>query len=125
MYKVFYESPSRRTDYEQLTSAVSSDYPLQFCSHRWAENERVAKRAREVFAKIKETIDFWKQLPKSKQSGRGVPGANTSHEHLCSVYKDPLILIKLQFFEDIAADLYHFLIYSNVTNLWFLSLLKV
>ena len=49
MYKIFDNSLSRHADYEQLTSAVSSDYLLQFCSHLWVENEQVAKRAREIF----------------------------------------------------------------------------
>ena len=110
IYKIFDESLSGRADYEQSTSALSSDYPLQFCSHRWLENEQVIKRAREIFEKIKEIIDFWKQLPKSKQPGRGIPAANTIYEHPCSLYKDPLILVKLQFFEGITADPNHFLV---------------
>lgn len=51
LYKIFHESPSRRSDYEKLMEAQSSDYALQFCSHRWVENERVAKRGREVWQK--------------------------------------------------------------------------
>ena len=35
-------------DYEALTQAISSDYPLQFCANRWVEKERVATREREV-----------------------------------------------------------------------------
>ena len=42
MYKILDQSPSRRADYKRLTDGV---YPLQFCSHWWAENERVAVRA--------------------------------------------------------------------------------
>ena len=76
----------RRADYGQLTSVVSSGYLLWFCSHRWVQNEQVAKRAREIFEKIKENSDLWKELPKSKQSGRGIPDANTSYGHLCQGY---------------------------------------
>ena len=48
MFKIFHESPSRRADYEMLAEAQSLDYPLQFCDHRWAENENIAKKARNV-----------------------------------------------------------------------------
>ena len=34
MYKIFDESPARRADYEKITTAIESDYALQFCSHR-------------------------------------------------------------------------------------------
>lgn len=36
MYNIFHESPSRRADYEKLTSAPLADYLLKFCSHYWA-----------------------------------------------------------------------------------------
>ena len=72
-------SLSQCADYGQLTSAVSSDYPLQFSSFRWVENEQVPKRAREIFKTIKEIIDFWKQLRKSKQPGRGIPAVHTGY----------------------------------------------
>lgn len=35
MYKIFRESPSRRADYEKLTSASFTDYSWKFCSHWW------------------------------------------------------------------------------------------
>ena len=53
------------------------DYPLQFCANRWVENERVAMRAREIWPKIVEIIDFWKGLPKSKKPGKRKIGAKT------------------------------------------------
>ena len=64
MYKIFDESPARRADYEKLTSAIGCDYALQFCSHRWIENERVAARARNVWEKYLQIIAFWKGLVK-------------------------------------------------------------
>ena len=57
-HRIFDESPSRRVDYEALTQAISSDYPLQFCVNRCVENERVAMTAREIWPKIVEIIDF-------------------------------------------------------------------
>ena len=43
--KIFDESPSHRVDYERLTAATRTEYPLKFCAHRWIENTRVAKHA--------------------------------------------------------------------------------
>ena len=82
MYKIFHESPFRRADYEKLTSALPTDYPLKFCSHWWAENENVAKKAYNVLPKLLEVVDFWKSLPKSKQPGQGKAGASKSYDKL-------------------------------------------
>ena len=38
MYKIFEEEPKRREKYEENTLAKTSDYPLQFCSHRLFKN---------------------------------------------------------------------------------------
>ena len=43
-------------------------------------------------AKVKTVIDYWKELPKSKQPGSGKPGANVSYDRLCATLNDPLIL---------------------------------
>ena len=58
MYKIFDESASRRADYEKLTMAQFSDYPLQFCTHRWGENQNMAKKAQKIWEKIVETVNF-------------------------------------------------------------------
>ena len=42
IFKIIDQSPSRRTDYERL-SGESVVYPLQFCSHIWAESKVVAE----------------------------------------------------------------------------------
>ena len=34
MNKIFDESPSRRADYEHLSGATCTEYPLKFCAHR-------------------------------------------------------------------------------------------
>ena len=106
---LFDESPSRRADYERLALAENLDYGLQFCGHRWCENEPVAKRGRAIWEKMKIIIDYWMNLPKSKRPGKGKLGANTSFDHLCIAYKDPLVPVKLQFFEDLARVLNSFL----------------
>ena len=102
MFKIFHESPSRRADYELLTEAIESDYPLKFCSHQWVENEDVAKCAEAVWHKILTITEFWVGSPKSKQPGLGQHGKNSSYDHLRNCYKDPLVPVKLQFFEEIA-----------------------
>ena len=33
MNKIFDESPYRRADYERLTDASRTQYPLKFCAH--------------------------------------------------------------------------------------------
>ena len=56
MYKIFEEAPKRREKYEEITLAKTSDYLLQFCSHRWVENEIVAKRAIEIWPSMVEIV---------------------------------------------------------------------
>ena len=110
MYKIFHESPSCRADYEKLTSALPTDYPLKFSSHRWAENENVAKKAYNVLPKLLEVVDFWKSLPKSKQPGQGKAGANKSYDTLLLKRNDPLVPVKLRFFEETAKIINAFLV---------------
>ena len=76
MYKIFDEIPAKRADYEKITTAIESEFALQFCSHRWIENARVAERAGNIWEKNLQIIDFWKTLLKSKQPGQGKPGTN-------------------------------------------------
>ena len=66
IFKIIDQSPSWRTDYERL-SGESVVYPLQFCSHRWAENKIVAERAIEVWENMVKTVNHWMQLPKFSQ----------------------------------------------------------
>ena len=101
MYKMFEEAPKRCKKYEENTLAKTSDYPLQFWLHCWVENEIVAKRAIEIWPRMVEIVRFWKGLSKSNQPGKGVPGANTSFNHLKKAIDDPLIPIKLAFFQEL------------------------
>ena len=110
MFKIFHESPSQRADYELLTEALESDYPLKFCNHQWVENKNVAKRAKAVWHKIATMTEFWVGLPKSKQPELGQCGKNSSYHPLHNCYKDPLVPVKLQFFEEIAKSLNKFLL---------------
>ena len=44
-------------------------------------------------------LQTWQGLPKRMQSAQGKQGANFSYDHLRLAIKDPLIPLKLQFFE--------------------------
>ena len=64
LYKIFDGSPSLQADYEKLTMAQFSDYPLQFCTHCWVENQNVAKRSQKIWEKIVEIVKFCKVYQK-------------------------------------------------------------
>ena len=123
LHRILDESLSRRTSYEALKQAVSSDYPMQFCAHCLVENKRVAVRATEIWPKIVEIIDFRNSLPKSKRPGKWRIGANTSYDHLCSIQKHPPVPLKLQFFEDIVRTF--FLVLYRQISKWSLFLQRV
>ena len=55
-------------------------------------------------------VRFWKVLSKSNQPGKGVPGANTTFDHLKKAIDDPRIPVKLAFFHEIASKLNSFLL---------------
>ena len=59
------QSPLQQADYENVYK--SAVYPLQFCSHRWAENKIIAESAIDVWKDIVKTVKFWMGLSKSKQ----------------------------------------------------------
>ena len=59
---------------------------------------------------MNEVLDFWKGLRKSKQPGRGRPGENKYYEFLLSQMNDPLVPVKLRFFEGTANKLNNFLV---------------
>ena len=103
MYKIFDQSPSRRADYERLNDEV---YPLQFCLHQWAENEKVAVRAIAVWKNIRIVVTFWMTLPKSKQLSE----VNESYICLKATVTDSLMLVKFKFFANTAKVLNKFLV---------------
>ena len=118
LHRIFGELSSRQADYEARTEAISLDYPVQFCAHLWVENERVAIWAREIWPKNVEIINFWKVLPKNKKPGKQKIWiwANTSYDHFFSIQKDPIVSLKLQFYEDIAKTLNSFLVLYHTDN---------
>ena len=104
LHKIFHEAPGRRADFKTMADATEKDYPMQFMGHRWVE-----KKARMVWEKMVIITNYWCQLPKSKQPSLGKPGNNTSFDHLRKAVKDPLIPIKVLFFEEVARKLDEFL----------------
>ena len=90
LYKIFDRAPGRHTEYKKVANAVDKDFPVPFVSHRWIENKQVAKKT--VWLTI---IDYWKELPKSKQPSSGKPGAIVSYDCLCAALNDPVIPLKL------------------------------
>lgn len=90
-YKIFRESISRRGDYGNLTSASLTNYPLK--------DENAAKKAYIFWPKLKEVVIFQKSIPKSKQPNRDQVGENKSFDTLFVKQNDPLLPVKLFFFQ--------------------------
>ena len=74
MNKIFHEAPERHADYKTVTDATKNDYPMQFITHRWVENNVIVKKARVIWSKIIEVVSYWQHSPKNKQPGLGKPG---------------------------------------------------
>ena len=102
MSKTFHEARGRHADYKTVTNAMVKGYLMQFISHRWMENDVVAKKANVIWLKIIEVVSYWPQLTKNKQPGPGKPGANTSYGNLCKVVKDCLVPVECLFFKEVA-----------------------
>lgn len=109
MYKIFDQAPGRRGDYEELTRGI---YPLQFCSHRWAENKKVAERAIDIWDDIVIVVNHWNGLPKSQQ----ISAENKSYPRLKAAKSDPLLKIKMKFFASLADTLNGFLVKFQTNN---------
>ena len=109
MFKIFHECPSKKADFENVTSCDENNSPLQFCAHRWIENEVVTRRAQVVWPRLVEVVIYWQSLPKSKQQGQDKPDGNKSYQSLANSCSNALILLRLAFFEEIAKKLNKFL----------------
>ena len=64
-FNILHDSPARLDDYESVTK--SSTFVLLFCAVRGIEDVAVADRLIEVWPNIKQIMNFWEKLPKSKQ----------------------------------------------------------
>ena len=109
MYKIFDEASNRRGSYENLTRGI---YPLQFCSHYWAENQVVSDRAIDVWDDLVLVLNYWNGLSKLKQPSK----KNLSYSRLKAAKSDPLLKTKLKFFGSIANTLNGFLVKFQTNN---------
>ena len=78
-FNIHYDSPGRRNDYESVTK--SSKCLLLFCAVRWIEDVAVADWVIEVWPNIKQIMNFWEKLSKSKQP------SNKSYDTLKSCFR--------------------------------------
>ena len=85
---------TRWDDYKGVTK--SSKFLLLFCAVRWIEDVAVADRLIEVWPNIKQIMNFWEKLPKSKQP------SNKSYNTLKTAVLDELVIAKLGFFSYLA-----------------------
>ena len=88
-FNLLHDSPARRDDYESLTKC--SKFMLLYCAVRWIEDVAVADRLIEVWANIKQIMNFWEKPPKSKQP------SNKSYNTLKTAVLDELVIAKLGF----------------------------
>ena len=100
-YILLHDSPARRDDYFDITG--SKTYALQFCSTRWVEDEKVAKRLIEIWPNLIKLYEFWDSLSKSKRP------KSKSYENVKVGINDVLTIPKLHFFMFIAGILRPFL----------------
>ena len=95
MWRFFIDSPARRDLYIQMNK--TDLFPLMFCQTRWVEDEPVASRALSVWEYVVTVIKHFQTLTSSKQ-----PKNNKSYDVLVQFHKDNTMILKFQFFKDIA-----------------------
>ena len=98
LYWLFSDSPARRDDFQVITG--TSTFPLKFCRHRWLENVPVSVRAQD--------IKYVKTVQKDKQYCE--PTSKSYQTVKKIVNTDPLICLKMAFFESVAKQLQPFLV---------------
>ena len=75
-----------------------------FCQTRWVEDESVAPRAIDIWKFVASVIKHYESLSKSKRRKN-----NKSYDLLVKHMTDDLMLVKFQFFKDIASVLSFYL----------------
>ena len=101
--KFLHNSPARRAEYLRVSS--SNLYPEKFCGIRWVENEIVASRAIDIWEDFVKLVKLYVAKAPSKQ-----PKDNISYSNLKEYHTNPLIVVYLHLFRDVAARLNCFLI---------------
>lgn len=102
MWKLFNDSPARRDIYIQLNQTAI--FPLMFCKTRWVEYGPVASRAINVWKFVVTVIEYFQSMTKSRR-----PLNNKSYDILVKYHVDALMIVKFQFFYDVAIMLTPFL----------------
>ena len=97
-FNVLHDSAARWDDYEKLTK-----FPFLFCALRWTEYVAVADRLIEVWPNIKQIMNFWEKLSKSKEP------CDRSYDTLKTAVLDELVIAKLGFFSYLAGMFKSFL----------------
>lgn len=95
-YYLFKDSPKRRANYSEISDSTS--FPMKFCSVRWCENVKVAKRFLDILPCLKEYVANVKPKP-----------TVLSFSRLEVAFKDPLLTAKIGFFISVAQLLEPFL----------------
>ena len=72
-------------------------------------NEVVAKQTQKAWPKVREVVEYWQPLLKSKQPGQGNPENYKSFQELLSCNNDDLVPLKFAFLEEFAKKLNKFL----------------
>ena len=96
MWKLF-NNPARCDLYINLNR--SDSFPLMFCQMRWVVGESVASRTIIVWKFVVSVINHYKSLSKSKRP------KNKSYDLIVKHMTDDLMLVKFQFFKDMASVL--------------------
>ena len=95
LHNLFDKSPAKREDFSKTTK--TDVFTLQFCSHRWLEDKKVADRALEIWSHITTYISEILKKPKHK-----IP-ATSSFVTVRSAVHDLLMPAKLAFFTSTAS----------------------
>ena len=103
MFKFLHNFFARRAEY--LCVSLSGLHPKKFCATRWVENEIVARRAIDIWEDFVKLIKLYVATAPSKQ-----PKDNISYNNLKVDHTNPLIVVNLHLFGDVAARLNCFII---------------
>ena len=98
MYKFLHNSPTIRAEY--IRFSVSGLFPEKFCTTWWVENEIVANRAIEFWSYIVKLIKLFLAKAPSRQPKDILSYKNSMEQHL-----NPLVIVYLHLFRDVAARL--------------------
>ena len=100
MQQFFYDLPGRKDTY--ICVNLWETFPKRFFPTRWTENGEVVSRAIKIWDNFKRVMEEFESLAQSKRP------KNQSNETLLQHSKDPSVVIKFRFFQEI-----HFFQYAG------------